>query len=231
MTQWSTVSEKELLRARLATARARIVRTLDGLSEDDVRRPMTRSCTNLLGLIKHLTGMEYRISIVYGRARELPPGLYDDEIWFGGDMWARPEETKDDILGWYMRACSDTDQVVDEVDLDEVGGSTGGRPGSLRSWLLGLLAHTFQHAGHAEIVRELIDGHNASSDESEEKQQEYFATLLARIRGEVGPEAWDKFRTPEVEARIDTFRRQMSSLKGQEELLSDNVKQERPTRP
>jgi hypothetical protein len=213
-TQGSTHGVKELLRSSLAKARARIVRSLDGLGEQDLRRPMTRSCTNLLGLIKHLTWIEYRVSDTFGRPREALPGEDDDELWFER-AWATPEETKDDILAQYGRACDATDQIVDELELDEVGEYVG-RTESLRARLIGLLAETYQHAGHADILRELIDGHNASNDAPDE----WWETLRARMRGEVGPEAWDKFRTPELEARMAEYRRYRSALRSRQGVSS-----------
>lgn len=218
---WSTAGEKDLLRAELASARKRIVSALDGLGDEDVRRPMTRSCTNLLGLIKHVTWIEYRISDTFGRPREILPGEDDDELWFER-AWATPEETTEEILAQYGRACAATDRIVDEVELDEVGEYFGGRRASLRARLLGLLAETYQHAGHADIVRELIDGHNASNDASDE----YWDTLRARMRGEVGPEAWDKFRTPELEAMMAEWRKYLTTVRRRQDAHPDN--RERP---
>lgn len=90
------------------------------------------------------------------------PWIEDGSIWQGADMWARPEESSEYIIGLYRRACAHADRVIAALDL-ETPGSVAHWPADRRDTTLGVLlirmvAETAQHAGHADIVRELIDG-------------------------------------------------------------------------
>lgn len=137
---------------------------LDGLSEFDRRRPLVPSGTNLLGLVKHLAGLEYNyLGECFGR---VPPEklawVEDGTIWDGADLWALPTETSDYLIGLYQRACAFADETVAALELDAPG-SVAHWPVDSRITTLGVLLirmvdETAHHAGHADIVRELIDG-------------------------------------------------------------------------
>ncbi|MGB6454696.1 MAG: DinB family protein [Streptosporangiaceae bacterium] len=155
---------KDELHRKLQASRAVLLSKLDNLSEYDRRRPMTATGTNLLGLVKHLAGLEYGYlgeSFGYPAAESLS-WTEDGSIWQGADMWARPEESSEYITGLYRRACAHADGVIAALDL-EAPGSVAHWPEHSRDTTLGVLlirmvAETAQHAGHADIVRELIDG-------------------------------------------------------------------------
>jgi Protein of unknown function (DUF664) len=167
---------KEELHNKLQEARANLLSKLEGLSEYDMRRPMTGTGTNLLGLIKHLAGLEYGyLGESFDRpAPEVMSWIEDDSIWEGADMWATPADSSDYLIGLYGRACAHADRTITELDL--------GSPGRVAHWpeerrnttlgflLIRMVAETAQHAGHADIVRELIDGYagpdNAAIDEA-----------------------------------------------------------------
>jgi Protein of unknown function (DUF664) len=88
----------------------------------------------------------------------------------GADMWARPEESSEYITGLYRRACAHADGVVAALGL-ETPGSVAHWPEDRRNTTLGVLlirlvAETAQHAGHADIVRELIDGTGGPDQDS-----------------------------------------------------------------
>jgi hypothetical protein len=155
---------KEELHRKLQASRAGLLSKLDNLSEYDRRRPMTATGTNLLGLVKHLAGLEYLyLGESFGRpAPESMSWIEDGSIWDGADMWATPAESSEYIIGLYGRACSHADAVVAALDLDAPG-SVAHWPEDRRDTTLGFLlirmvAETAQHAGHADIIRELIDG-------------------------------------------------------------------------
>jgi hypothetical protein len=155
---------KEELHRKLQASRAVLLSKLEGLSEYDRRRPMTPSGTNLLGLVKHLAGLEYGYlgeSLGYP-APESMSWIEDGSIWQNADMWAKPDESSEYITGLYRRACAHADGVIAALDL-EAPGSVAHWPEDRRNTTLGVLlirmvAETAQHAGHADIVRELIDG-------------------------------------------------------------------------
>jgi Protein of unknown function (DUF664) len=126
----------------LQAAREALLWKLAGLSEYDARRPLTPTGTNLLGLVKHLAGVEF---------------------WYFGDAFGRPPgESRDQIVGMYRRAWAHADETIAALDLDARGQvpwwpADRGDP-TLHLVLVHVLAETHRHAGHADIVRELIDG-------------------------------------------------------------------------
>ncbi|MFM9612009.1 DinB family protein [Streptomyces niveiscabiei] len=146
----------------LKAAREALVWKLDGLSEYDVRRPLTPTGTNLLGLVKHLACVEFGyFGPTFGRphGESLP---WDEEgAEANADMWARADESREGILGLYHRAWAHTDATVEALPLDAEGhvewwGDKGDV--TLQLIMLHVTAETHRHAGHADIVRELIDG-------------------------------------------------------------------------
>lgn len=156
---------KDDLRSHLAAARAALLWKLDGLGDYDLRRPLTPTGTNLLGLVKHLTGCEMGwFGYVFGRPLADPPAWYhaDDTADPNLDMWARSEESREEIVAQYRRACAHADAVIEDLALDAVGRvpSRGPEePGvTLHRVLIHMIAETERHAGHADIVRELVDG-------------------------------------------------------------------------
>src|SRR2546423_4399582 len=96
----------DLLQA-LRTARSTLLSRLDDLSDFDQRRPLTPTGTNLLGLVKHLAGLEYGY---LGTALHRPPA--EQPTWFRDDpyteidMWATPDESSAYIVGVYQQAAS-----------------------------------------------------------------------------------------------------------------------------
>ena len=186
---------KDVLLDKLREARAAVLSTLDGVGEYDTRRPMTPSGTNLLGLVKHLTGNEHvYLGNSFGRTPpDVLPWVADGSIWEGADMWATADESRDDILGLYERACAHSDATVAALELDSPG-AVPHWPEERRSTTLGfvlvrMVAETGHHAGHAEICRELIDGRMRTDGDvlDEAGWRDYVATVQS---------AADRFRQP-----------------------------------
>lgn len=151
------------LRRYLQTARDALVWKLDGLSEYDVRRPLVPTGTNLLGLVKHSAGVE---AGYFGEtfARPFPeplPWMADDAV-ANADMWATAQESRDDIVRLYRRVQAHSDATIDGLELDAVGHVRWWGPErgtvTLHRVLTHVVAETQRHAGHADVVRELIDG-------------------------------------------------------------------------
>jgi len=156
--------EKESLRASLDRHRDVVLWKLDGVSDGDLRRPMTPSGTNLLGLVKHLAAVEYGwFCETFGRETEPLPFSDDDPE---ADMRVAPDETTADIVAFYERARSAADEVLDAVDLDETGTAWFGDPVSMRWVLIHMIEENARHAGHLDIIRELIDGATGDHDRS-----------------------------------------------------------------
>jgi hypothetical protein len=111
--------------------------------------------------------------------------IADGSIWEGADMWATPDESSEYIVGLYRRACAHADLVLAELDLNAPA-SVPHWPQDRRDTTLGFLlirmvAETAQHAGHADIIRELIDG-RAGADHDEDLDEASWRDYVARIQ-------------------------------------------------
>jgi len=171
----------------LQDARDGMLRSLEGLSEYDARRPLTPSGTNLLGLVKHLAGVEldYLGDSVGRPAPVLLPWNVDGSVWEGADMWARAEESREWILDLYRRAWAHSDASLVALPLDA--------PASVEWWpeerrtttfghlLVRVIAETAQHAGHGDILRERIDG-RAGRDHDDLGDAAWWASFVARVQ-------------------------------------------------
>ncbi|RBY98083.1 hypothetical protein DQ237_00310 [Blastococcus sp. TF02-8] len=152
------------LRTYLQEGRDVLVLKAEGLSEYDVRRPLTPTGTNVLGVIKHLALVEVGYtSVPFGRPVGPAHPWFDPEAEDNVDMWARPEESRQQVLDGYRRAWAATDAALAELPVDAVGrvpwwGAEGGTEVTLHRVLVHVIAETHRHAGQIDIVRELIDG-------------------------------------------------------------------------
>ena len=151
-----TGNEKESLHVGLDRQRDAVLWKIEGLDEASLRRMMTASGTSLLGLVKHLAAVEYSwFCLTFGRETESLPFDDDDP---DADLRIGPDETSQDIAAFYGRARAAADQVIAELDLDTTGTAWFGDAVSLRWVLIHMLEETARHAGHMDILRELIDG-------------------------------------------------------------------------
>jgi hypothetical protein len=151
------------LQRYLQTAREVMLWKLDGLPEYDIRRPMVPTGTNLLGLVKHLASVEFGyFGEIFGRPAVEPMPWFDEGAEINADMWATPEESREEITGLYRRAWAHSDATIDALALDAAGHvpwwPEGRREVTLHEILVRVVAETNRHAGHADILRELIDG-------------------------------------------------------------------------
>ncbi|MFG3051621.1 DinB family protein [Kitasatospora sp. NPDC048239] len=152
-----TGGEKESLYVALDRHRDAVLWKLEGLDDEQLRRPITPSGTNLLGLLKHLGGVELGwFCETFGRETgPLPFDLDEDEE---SDLRVAPHESTADILTFYARARAAADLVIEELDLEDRGRSWFGEEVTLRWVLIHMATETARHAGHLDILRELIDG-------------------------------------------------------------------------
>jgi len=155
---------KETTWRYLRNQREAVLWKVDGLGERDLRMPLTPTGTNLLGLVKHLAGVEYGyFGASFGRPPPEPlPWVEDGSIWHDADMWATADQSSDYLRGLYRRACAHADRTITESDLQAPAvvdhWPADRRDTTLAVLLVQVLVETAQHAGHADIVRELIDG-------------------------------------------------------------------------
>jgi uncharacterized damage-inducible protein DinB len=161
---------KDYLHGQLRRTRQALVWKLDGLSEYDVRRPLTATGTNLLGLVKHLATVEgWYFGEVFGRSFPVPLGRWQDTD--GSDLWVTPDETREQIIGFYQRAWGHADATIKELPIDAPGHVPWwSRPDvKLFNVMVHVLQETARHAGQADILREQIDGRTGVAAEYEEQ--------------------------------------------------------------
>ena len=150
----------EVLTRYLRAAFDALLWKLEGLPEYDLRRPLVPSGTNLLGIAKHvaLVAAEY-FGPIFGRPTAVPP--FPDDAGPNADMWATADESSAVILGWLRTARDEGAGTIAELGLDA--------PGHVPWWgdrsavtvftiAVHVVAEINRHAGHADLVRELIDG-------------------------------------------------------------------------
>src|SRR5437764_10536563 len=102
---------------------------LDGLSEYDIRRPMTPTGTNLLGLVKHVASVAAGyFGETFGRRFPESMPWFDDDAEPNADMWATAEESREQIVGLYRRVWVHTDATIEALPLDAVGRVPWWRP-------------------------------------------------------------------------------------------------------
>ncbi len=108
--------------SRLREARATILAGTDGLSGYELRRPMTSTGTNLLGLVKHLVGEEFGyLGQVFDRPPKRSPTWFRDDPATEIDMWATSDESSGYIIDTYRQAAVRADQTIRLLRLDSPG--------------------------------------------------------------------------------------------------------------
>lgn len=182
----------------LRSARDALLWKLDGASEYDVRRPLTATGTNLLGLVKHVASVDVGyFGECFGRPFAEPLPWFDDDAEPNADFWVPADVPRDDVLGLCRRAWAHSDATIDALELDAVGHvpwwPEDRRDVTLHGLLVHMLAETHRHAGHADIVRELVDGAAGLSDGNE------------NLPG-VTPEWWAEYRARVERAAVEAQR-------------------------
>ncbi|MFB9238114.1 DinB family protein [Plantactinospora siamensis] len=153
---------KDVLKNYLQGARDVLIWKLEGLSERDQRLPRTPTGTNLLGLVKHALNTE---AIYFGPTfgREWPT---PDELVSLGDpdpmagWYATETETAAGIIDLYRRVQAFADETIDSLPLDAIGrvAHWGGAEVTLHEIMVHMTVDLQRHAGHADILREQVDG-------------------------------------------------------------------------
>ncbi|GAB3685889.1 DinB family protein [Actinocorallia lasiicapitis] len=157
---------KSMLLDYLRMSHDALTSKLEGLSEYDVRRPHTPTGTNLLGLVKHCAGVESGyFGVTFGRPVSWGPGwlngdLGDDDPQI--DLWVPADETRAHVLDLYRRSWELTENTITELDLDSLGvvpwWPADRAAVTLHKVVLHVVSDLARHAGHADIIRESIDG-------------------------------------------------------------------------
>jgi uncharacterized damage-inducible protein DinB len=177
------------LQRYLQAARDALLWKLDGAAEYDIRRPMTPTGTNLLGLVKHVASVEAGyLGDCFGRPFPEPLPWFDEDAEPNADMWATADESRADIVGLYHRVWQHADATIAALDLDAEGAvpwwPEERRTVTLHRILIHVIAETNRHAGHADIVREMVDGAvglRADNDNMGESDPQKLADYRARL--------------------------------------------------
>ena len=145
--------ELDTVLAFLSFARSRVLKKLDGLGEEELRRRLVVSETTLLGLVQHLTDGE-RYWFGHTVAGDPTHAAVDFGMVVATD---RPAAT---VIEEYRAAIAESDaQLAQVTDLDALTSvPVGGAPRTVRWVIAHMTSETARHAGHADILRELIDG-------------------------------------------------------------------------
>src|SRR6185312_11149103 len=151
------------LHTYLKAARDAMLWKLDGLSEYDLRRPMTPTGTNLLGLVKHVASVAAGyFGETFGRPFDEPMPWFDEGADRNADMWVPADESREFILGFWQRAWAHSEATIEQLDLDAIGHvpwwPEGRNEVTLNRILCHMIYETARHAGQMDIVRESIDG-------------------------------------------------------------------------
>lgn len=147
--------EKEVLAGFLDHYRGVMLTLCRGLSEEDLRRPMVPSGTSLLGLVKHLAYVErgWFQEVIAGE-----PENYPYEEGSDGDLRAETGETPEEIFDFYRAECERSREILAGVSLEDNAKRADRAHFKVRWIVAHMIEETARHAGHADILREMIDG-------------------------------------------------------------------------
>lgn len=147
----------------LRTNRADLRGKVDGLTEYDARRPLTPTGTNLLGLVKHVASVQLEyFTAVFDRPSGVSAPWLSQDAANDADMWVTADETRASILEFHDASARISDETIEALPLDAPGRvpwwPDDRAATTLHQILVHVIAETARHAGHADVLRELIDG-------------------------------------------------------------------------
>ncbi len=166
-----------------------VVWKLEDVSERDLRMPMTPSGTNLLGLVKHLAGLEAEyFGACLGRPWPDPLPSWAEDAEPDADMWATADESPGQIVDLYRRVRAWADQNIADLPLDAPARVPWWQPPetTLHRLLVHMTVETARHAGHLDILRETLDGRRGlleAATNLPDVDDAWRAAYVARLRG------------------------------------------------
>ena len=177
------------LQHQLQAGRDALLWKLEGVSEYDARRPLTPTGTNLLGLIKHVASVELGyFGVTFGRPSPVPLPWHEADAEPNADMWAPAGQSRAEVLELHRQAREHADATIAALPLDAVGRVPWWPPEraevTLHRILVHMIAETHRHAGHADLVRELVDGSAGLRPDNgnlPEVEQEWWAGYRERL--------------------------------------------------
>ena len=151
-----TGQEQETLYGSLNDQRALMLWKIEGITKEQGMQSVVPSNTSLLGLIKHLAYVEkWWFLECIGRQKPEYPWTEED---LDADFRIEDDETVDSIRELYAAAVADSNAVIEAAESLDITGESQLGPRSLRWVIVHMIEETARHCGHADIIREQIDG-------------------------------------------------------------------------
>jgi hypothetical protein len=151
-------SERDALTAFLDKQRDILVRKIEGVTDDDARRAATASSLSLLGIIKHCALWERRWFQVIFAGRTIPGDWPEVRSKIRADFEVGADDSVLEWLGFYADQVEESRRIVASAELDARCALSGMTDRNLRWVLMHHIEEVARHAGHADIIRESIDG-------------------------------------------------------------------------
>lgn len=149
--------EKRVLAGFREQGQNALLALCEGLSDEDLRRRLVPSLTTILGMVKHLAYVErwWFQDVFEGLPCEYPSKEGD----WDADFRIEPGESTDEILELYRSECARSAEIIEARGLGEISRNHTQRPPCTLRWtILHVIEDTVRHAGHADILREQLDG-------------------------------------------------------------------------
>jgi hypothetical protein len=156
----AVADERSTLEAFLDFYRGAVQAKLSGVSEEDARRRLVPSDTTLAAIIKHLARVEvswfqHRLAGIAVEDLPLLARVIEDPDL---DFRVEPDETVDVLIARYVEQCARSREIAARYELDHVVPHPVLGRVSMRWIVVHMIEETARHAGHADILREQIDG-------------------------------------------------------------------------
>ena len=152
-------SEREALENMLEAQRIGLIRKVEDVSDELARQAPTASSLSLLGLVKHAATWEQRWFQAIMAGKQLPdrwPEVMPEP--HDADLIASASDTVSHWIAVYREQFEASDAIIAAMDLDTPCARPDLIECNLRYVLLHMIAETARHAGHADIIRETLDG-------------------------------------------------------------------------
>jgi hypothetical protein len=155
----SASSEREALEGFLDRQREALIRKIGGLNDATARKAPTASALSLLGIVKHCALWERRWFQVIAAGRRFP-GEWPEGDYTGmaEDFVVDENDTVEQWVGYYREQIELSRAVAASMDLDTRCPRTDLIKCNVRYVLFSMIEETARHAGHADIIRETLDG-------------------------------------------------------------------------